>query len=130
MGPLISDKTRYTPKNSQRFNGPCGFDLTHVFGFKAKGCKNIRHCFLCAVIVPTNKHRGLATGKFWFIHKGIADTIKSFYQFCAGNDFCKSSISDLSRLVKNFRTPFSGGALAMGLVVSMTTLLEKFSWPA
>src|SRR6266487_6413909 len=56
--------------------------------------------------------------------------LKAFTNLASGNNFCKSSIRDLSRLVKNFNTPFSGGALVIGLVVSMTILFEKFSFPA
>jgi hypothetical protein len=43
---------------------------------------------------------------------------------------CSRSISDSSRLVKNLITPLTGGASAIGLVVSMTTLPASVSGPA
>jgi len=37
---------------------------------------------------------------------------------------------DSSRLVKNFRTPFAGGASAIGFVASMTGFRARFAAPA
>src|SRR6185437_15606468 len=47
-----------------------------------------------------------------------------------GNSRCSRSRSESSRVVKNFNTPFTGGASASGLVASITGLPARLDGPA
>src|SRR5678815_386207 len=56
--------------------------------------------------------------------------LNAFTKRAEANSRCRRSINDSSREVKYRRTPWSGGASAMGLVVSMMTLAPRFTAPA
>lgn len=61
---------------------------------------------------------------------GFPTELNAFTKFTFGCAAWRRSISDSSRLVKNFSTPFTGGAAAMGLVGSITVLPASVSPPA
>ena len=56
--------------------------------------------------------------------------LKAFTSLAAGNSPCRRSISESSSVVKNFSTPFTGGASAIGFVTSMTVLPVTLFAPA
>ena len=54
---------------------------------------------------------------------------KALTKRAVGAVFCRRSMSDSLPLVKKLITPFTGGASAIGLVVSMIVLFARFSIP-
>jgi len=56
--------------------------------------------------------------------------LKAFTKCASANSRCNRSMSDSSRVLKYFKTPFCGGASAIGFVVSMTGLPARLDIPA
>ena len=62
--------------------------------------------------------------------QALPTELNALTSLAPGNSRCRRSMSDSSRLVKNFNTPFTGGASAIGFVTSMTGLPDRLEAPA
>src|ERR1700691_971878 len=72
--------------------------------------------------LPQMNMVGLPPGNCGSTIAAVPTELKALTRCAPGNALCNCSSSDWSRLVKNFNTPFCGGASAIGLVASMTGL--------
>ena len=69
-------------------------------------------------------------GKTGFTMNALPTQENTFTKRASGACLCRRSMSDSSRSVKNRRTPFCGGASAMGFVASITVLPDRLAGPA
>ena len=87
-------------------------------------------CFLAASSLPQMNMEGLPSLKKGLYIRALPTLLNALTKFAFGAACCNCSISEWSRLVLNFNTPFSGGAGAIGLVTSMMVLPSRFFSPA
>src|SRR4029450_8694656 len=112
-----------------------GFDFTrplnssHILCFPSKPIQDRSDGRFRTIVIAANEHRRLTTLELRIHHRCIAYGVKAFTKCASGNSRCNRSMSDSSRVVKNFKTPFCGGASAIGLVVSMTGLPARLDIP-
>jgi hypothetical protein len=126
MRPVIFEKSWDAPEDCQRFNCPCTFSHPHIFNFKPKFPKYFRYSLFCAFVIATDEEHGRScSSKIGIVHQSTSNAVKRLYKVRSGAIFCRRSMSDSSRLVKYFSTPFCGGASAIGLVASMTVLPDS-----
>src|SRR5262245_10644313 len=127
MGPIVAKETGDTPEHAQRFNRAAGLRLAHVGGFPAELVEDAAHGLLRALVVAADEHRRLPPGNCGLTMKVWPTELNALRKRAAANSRWRRSISDSSRVVKNFRTPLLGGTSAMGFVASTTTLPARLS---
>jgi hypothetical protein len=86
--------------------------------------------FLAASSLPQINIVGLPPANCGLTIRAFPTELNAFTKWASVNSRCSISINESSRLVKNFSTPLPGGASAMGLVVSIIGLPDKFFLPA
>src|ERR1017187_10431693 len=85
---------------------------------------------LAAASLPAMNMDGFPPLNPGFTMQAAPTQLNAFTKCAAPNSRCNRSMSDSSKLVKSFRSPFSGGASAIGLVASITVFPARIPSPA